>query len=96
MQNSNTEPVNTKQDTDYLDLSEARDLLDILYVINALLKNEGNISQAAEELDIGRRTLYDLMERHGISCTDGILSIKLTPSFSKLELQAPCLDKYLA
>jgi len=46
-----------------LTLTEARDLLDVLYLINAIIKNKGNISRVAEELDLGRRTIYDLMEK---------------------------------
>jgi DNA-binding NtrC family response regulator len=52
----------------FLSLSEIRELLDILYIINVLLKNNGNVTHTAKELDIGRRTLYDLMEKYNISC----------------------------
>ena len=30
-----------------LSLSDAREILDILYIINALLKNEGNVTHAS-------------------------------------------------
>jgi len=41
-----------------LSLSDMKDLLDIIYVVNALLRNGGNVTHAAEELEIGRRTIY--------------------------------------
>lgn len=78
-----------------LPLIESRELLDIIYVINALLKNDGNVTRAAEELDIGRRTIYDLMEKYGILCTDGELSIKLKPILRYIELRSPHVERYL-
>ena len=78
-----------------LSLIEVRDLLDILYIINALLQNDGNVTRAAEELDIGRRTIYDLMEKYGILCADGELRIQLKPILHHIKLQAPYIEKYL-
>lgn len=78
-----------------LTLSDARDLLDIVCLVNALLHNEGNITRAAEELDIGRRTIYDLMDRYGISCTDGKICIKISPFLKYIEIHARYIEKYL-
>ena len=78
-----------------LTLTEARDLLDILYLINALIKNKGNVSRVAEELDLGRRTIYDLMEKYGISFSDDRLSLQLTPLIQYLEFRAPYIESYL-
>ena len=78
-----------------LSLTEARDLLDIICVVNSLLQNNGNISKAAEKLDVGRRTLYDMMEKYGISLTARKLTIELTPLLSNIRLQVPNLKKYL-
>ncbi len=76
-------------------LSEARELIDIVHLINMLIQNRGNLSRSAEELGIGRRTMYDLMEKYGISCSNGKLSIDLTPLLSHIQLQVPCLEDYL-
>jgi hypothetical protein len=85
----------TKKQTPLPNLTEARELLDIVYLINAILQSSGNLSRAAENLGIGRRTLYDLMEKYKISCSDGNLSIQIKPILSFLEVQAPCLEDYL-
>ncbi len=79
-----------------LPLSEARALLDIVCLINSLLQNVGNLSRAAEELGIARRTFYDLMEKYGISCSEGMLSMKLTPLLDQLEVRVPSLEDYSA
>ena len=76
-------------------LTEARELLDIVYLINAIIQNGGNLSSAARELGIGRRTLYDLMEKHKISYTDGKLSIELKPLLCNLELRSADIEKHL-
>jgi len=94
MGSSNTEIADMEEEPLLL-LSEARDLLDIVYLINALLKSGGNVSRAAEELEYGRRTIYELMEKYGISCAEGKLSIELTPLLRRLEVRAPYLEKYL-
>ena len=78
-----------------ISLSEARELIDIVYLINMLIQNRGNLSRSAEELGIGRRTLYDLMEKYGISCSNGKLSINLTPLLYHIELNVPCLESHL-
>ena len=80
----------------FLPLSEAKELLDIVYLINSLLQNGGNLSRAAEEVGIARRTFYDLMEKYGISCSEGKLSIELTPLLDHVEIRAPCLEDYRA
>jgi DNA-binding NtrC family response regulator len=84
-----------EEENPVLPLMESRDLLDIIYVVNALLKNDGNVTRAAKELDIGRRTIYDLMEKYGISCTDGELRIKLQPILRYTELRSPHVERYL-
>ena len=78
-----------------LPLSEARELLDIVYLLNAILQSSGNISQAAKQLGIGRRTIYDLMEKHGISCAEGKISIELNPILCHVELRLRQLEKNL-
>ncbi len=52
-----------------LGLKEARDALERSLVEEALRRNEGNISQAAKELNISRPTLYELMDKHDIRKT---------------------------
>lgn len=78
-----------------LTLSDARDLLDIVCLVNALLNNEGNITRAAGELDIGRRTIYELMDRYGISCADGKICIKISPLLKHIEIHARYIERYL-
>lgn len=92
---SNDIEVNDMGREPLLPLAQARDLLDILYVINALLHNGGNVTRTAEELEMGRRTLYELMDKHGISCAEGKLSIELTPLLCHIEVHSPSLEKYL-
>lgn len=78
-----------------LPLSEARDLLEIAYLVNAILRSGGNLSLAAQELGIGRRTMYTMIDRHGISSSDGRLSIKLTSLLSHVQVQVPHLERYI-
>ena len=78
-----------------LPLPDARRLVDTVYVINAILQTGGNLSRSAEKLGIGRRTLYDLMERYGISCSEGSLTIELTPLLRYAEFQTPSLEDYM-
>ena len=49
-----------------LGLKEAREAMERDLVKRALARNSDNISRAAEELGISRRTVYELMERAGI------------------------------
>jgi DNA-binding NtrC family response regulator len=76
----------------FIPLLEARDLVDTVYIFNALLRTGGNISQAAEQLGIGRSTIYDLMEKYGISYSENCLSIKITPLLEYVELRIPKLE----
>ena len=92
---SNDIEVNDMVREPLLPLAQARDLFDIIYVINAILRSSGNITRAAEELEMGRRTLYELMDKHGISCAEGKLSIDLTPLLCYIEVHSPSLEKYL-
>ncbi len=49
-----------------LDLKKARERVDMQYINMALLKNNGNISKAAEELGLSRPTLHSLIKKYGI------------------------------
>ncbi len=51
-------------------LKGARDELERRMVLMALLRSTGNVSAAAQELDISRPTLHDLMNRHNIDPED--------------------------
>ena len=77
-----------------LPLSDVKALLDIVQLINAILRNGGNLSRSAEDLGIGRRTLYDLMDRYNVSYTDGKLSFELTPILNHVELRSHLLERY--
>ncbi len=48
-------------------LKEAREELERDLISRALIKNRKNVSKAAEELGVSRPTLYELMEKLGIS-----------------------------
>ena len=48
-------------------LKEARENIEREMVIQALKRNAGKISAASSELGISRPTLYELMEKLGIS-----------------------------
>jgi two-component system NtrC family response regulator len=48
-------------------LREARDRLEKSMVIAALLRSSGNVSAAAQQLDVSRPTLHDLMKKHGVN-----------------------------
>jgi len=96
MRSNRTEESGIDQEQ-LLPLPEARELLDIVYIINALLQSGGNVSRAAEELGVGRRTIYDLMDKYGISCSDGKLSIELKPLLQHVEMKVPAsLEEYFA
>ncbi len=47
-------------------LKEAREALEKDLIQRALVKNNGNVTKAAEELGVSRPTLYELMEKLGI------------------------------
>ena len=94
MKNNNTEITDVEKEP-LLPLSEARDLFNIIHLINALLQTGGHISRCAEELGLVRQTVYDLMEKYGISCAEGKLTIELTPLLGYVELQAPHVERYL-
>jgi len=48
-------------------LRGAREALEKDFIQRALVKNKGNVTKAAEELGISRPTLYELMDKLGIS-----------------------------
>ena len=50
-----------------LTLREARNRAECEVILASLKKHEGNIVRAAEELEVSRPTLYDLMRKHGLS-----------------------------
>jgi two-component system NtrC family response regulator len=50
-----------------LTLREARNRAEYEAILASIKKHEGNIVRAAEELEVSRPTLYDLMRKHGLS-----------------------------
>ena len=51
-------------------LRDARDELERRLIIGALLRERGNVSAAAESLEVSRPTLHDLMKKHAIAPED--------------------------
>ena len=47
-------------------LKHAREELEHRLIVASLLRNTGNVSATAKELDVSRPTLHDLMKKHGI------------------------------
>jgi len=47
-------------------LKEAREEFEKNFILRVLSQNKGNLSKAAEELQVARSTLYELMEKLGI------------------------------
>jgi two-component system NtrC family response regulator len=47
-------------------LKEAREELERRFVVGALIRARGNVSAAAESLEVSRPTLHDLMKKHGV------------------------------
>lgn len=52
-------------------LKEAREEIEKELVLQAISRNEGNLSKTAADLGVSRPTLYDLMEKYGISKKSG-------------------------
>ncbi len=52
-------------------LKEAREEIEKELVLQALSRNEGNLSKTAADLGVSRPTLYDLIEKYGISKKNG-------------------------
>jgi two-component system NtrC family response regulator len=50
-----------------MNLKEAREALEKELIAKALTQNNGNITKAAAELGVSRPTLYDLMQKAGIT-----------------------------
>ena len=50
-----------------LNLREVRQRAESKAIRTALMKNFGNISRAAEQLGVTRPTLYDLLNKYGLS-----------------------------
>jgi two-component system NtrC family response regulator len=59
----------------YLSLKAARENLDKVMILKALSVCQGNLSKAAKELGVSRPTLYDLMEKVGIT-NDANMSVR--------------------
>jgi two-component system NtrC family response regulator len=51
----------------FLTLKEARDAAEISAINQVLGRHNGNISKAAQDLDVSRPTLHDLIKKHGIA-----------------------------
>jgi len=54
-----------------LSLREARSRVERQLIVEALMRSNGNISQAALELGISRPTMHDLLNKHHIVATNG-------------------------
>jgi Response regulator containing CheY-like receiver, AAA-type ATPase, and DNA-binding domains len=48
-------------------LKDAREILEKEFILKAIARNEKNLTKAASDLGVSRPTLYDLMEKLGIS-----------------------------
>ena len=55
------------QSEESLNLPEVRQRAETKAIRISLMKNDGNISRAAERLGVTRPTLYDLLIRYGLS-----------------------------
>jgi len=64
--NSNI-PAQPEPSRDIMSLREARDRAEREVVSAAIERQHGNILKAAEELEVSRPTLYDLMKKHGFT-----------------------------
>lgn len=58
-----------KIDVDFetMTLKEVREKAERERIVHAIHKHDSNIARAAEELDVSRPTLYDLMKKHGLN-----------------------------
>jgi two-component system, NtrC family, response regulator len=61
---NNNQPAQPEPSMDIISLKEARDRAEREVISAAIERQHGNILRAAEELDISRPTLYDLMKKH--------------------------------
>lgn len=59
----------TEKDEAMKTLKEFRDSAEISAIRCALTRYRGNISKAAQDLDVSRPTLHDLIKKHGITVT---------------------------
>ena len=55
-----------KPESENMGLKEARDALEKRMLMEAMARNNGNLTKAANDLGISRPTLYDMMEKLGI------------------------------
>jgi len=55
-----------KEQSKKLTLKDARDRLELKYINEALNRNSGNVSRAAEQIGITRSTFYSLVDKYGI------------------------------
>lgn len=51
-------------------LKQAKEKIEKKFIREALIRNRGNISRAARELDVSRATLYDLLDKYQIGKED--------------------------
>jgi two-component system NtrC family response regulator len=61
------EMATPKSKYENMGLKEAREALEKEMLLNALARNRGNMSKAATDLGVSRPTLYDLIDKFGIS-----------------------------
>ena len=59
-------PAHSEALSDIMTLRDARDRAEREVISAAIERQHGNILKAAEELEISRPTLYDLMKKHGL------------------------------
>jgi two-component system NtrC family response regulator len=67
-----------------LNLRAVRQSAETRAIREALMRTSGNVSRAAELLGVARPTLYDLMEKYGISTeapiSEGAIEAKAAPT----------------
>jgi two-component system NtrC family response regulator len=61
---------------DALTLKEAKDKVERDMIIFAMNKHQNNVAKAAEELQVSRPTMYDLMKKHALFCDSMALRAK--------------------
>ncbi len=50
-------------------LQAARDEAELALIVDSLVRNAGNVTRAARDIDISRPTLHDLIKKHGLDAT---------------------------
>jgi len=59
-------PISIDEKPKKLMLKDVRDLFESKYIIDALQRNNGNVTNAAKQIGISRSTLHTLMDKYGI------------------------------